>query len=179
MAANFGCIRNAAGYNDWHQILIIGAHGAWEMPALLTADYRVKWYAGGGSFLPLPLWHAFCWWRLWNNSHYSCENSLEEVQGATASSHIPPLLLQDPWLCIKLLLVERHALCQWNLATHQDEPAVLAAQGQGHDQTDLQYQARGCGPGKVNRATGKAWAWGPWPHFEREKASLVWACGAF
>ena len=27
---------------------------------------------------------------------------------------------------------------------------------QGHDQTDLQYQARGCGQGKVKRATGKA-----------------------
>ena len=47
------------------------------------------------------------------------------------------------------------------------------------DQTDLQYQARGCGQGKVKRATGKASAWGPRPHFEREKASLVWACGAF
>ena len=27
---------------------------------------------------------------------------------------------------------------------------------QGYDQTDLQYQARGCGHGKVKRATGKA-----------------------
>ena len=26
MAANFGCIRFAAGYNDWHQIRIIGVH---------------------------------------------------------------------------------------------------------------------------------------------------------
>ena len=33
-----GCIRNAAGYNDWHPILIIVEHGAWEMPALLAAD---------------------------------------------------------------------------------------------------------------------------------------------
>ena len=56
--------------------------------------------------------------------------------------------------------------CQWNLATHQDEPA---AQLQGHDQTDLQYQARGCGHGKVKQATGKAWAWGPRPNFERER----------
>ena len=31
---NFGCIRNALGYKDWHQILIIGVHGAWEMLAL-------------------------------------------------------------------------------------------------------------------------------------------------
>ena len=28
---------------------------------------------------------------------YSCENRLEEVQGATTSSHIPPPLLQDQW----------------------------------------------------------------------------------
>ena len=33
--------------------------------------------------------------RLWNIGHYSCENSLEEVQGATTSSHIPKPLLQD------------------------------------------------------------------------------------
>ena len=46
-------------------------------------------------------------------------------------------------------------------------------------QTDLQYQARGCGQGKVKRATGKASSWGPRPHFEKEKASLVWACGVF
>ena len=56
----------------------------------------------------------------WNNCHNLCENSLEEVQGATTSSHIPPPLLQDPWPCIQLLLAERHAPCQWNLATDQD-----------------------------------------------------------
>ena len=38
-----GCIRNAAGYKDWHQILIIGIHDAWEMPVLLTADHRVNY----------------------------------------------------------------------------------------------------------------------------------------
>ena len=44
MAANFGCIRNAAGYNNWHQSMIIhvGVHGAWEMPALLTTDVQVR-----------------------------------------------------------------------------------------------------------------------------------------
>ena len=46
------------------------------------------------------------------------------------------------------------------------------------DQTDLQYQARGCGYSKVKRTTGQV-------QLEdldlilREKASLVWACGAF
>ena len=27
---------------DWHQILIIGVHGAWEMPVMLTASHTVK-----------------------------------------------------------------------------------------------------------------------------------------
>ena len=46
MAANFGCIRNAEGHNNWHQILIIGVHSAWEMTALLTAEHRVKSRSG-------------------------------------------------------------------------------------------------------------------------------------
>ena len=43
---------------------------------------------------------------------YSCENSLEEVQGATTSSHIPQPLLQDTWPCIQLMRAEGHAPCQ-------------------------------------------------------------------
>ena len=42
----------------------------------------------------------------------SCENLLEKAQGATASSHIPPPLLQDPWSCLQLLCAECHTLCQ-------------------------------------------------------------------
>ena len=61
---------------------------------------------------------------MWYIGHYSCENSLEEVQGATSSSHIPPPLLQDTWPCIQLLRAERHAPCKWNFATDQDEPAA-------------------------------------------------------
>ena len=52
---------------------------------------------------------------LWNSGHYSCENSLEEVQGATTSSHIPPPLLQDTWPCVQLLRAERHASETWPL----------------------------------------------------------------
>ena len=37
---------------------------------------------------------------------------LEELQGATTSSHIPPPALQDTWPCIQLLRTERHAPCQ-------------------------------------------------------------------
>ena len=48
---------------------------------------------------------------------------------------------------------------------------------QGHDQTDLQYQGRGCVHRKGMPATGKAWAWGPWPHFKKKKTLLVWTCG--
>ena len=42
MAANSGCIKNAAGYNECHQILIIDVHGAGELPALLMEDCRVR-----------------------------------------------------------------------------------------------------------------------------------------
>ena len=49
------------------------------------------------------------------SGHYSCENSLEEVQGVTTSSHIPPPLLQDTWPCIQLLRAERHASETWPL----------------------------------------------------------------
>ena len=69
MAANFGCIRNAAGYNDWHQILIICVHSAWEMPILLMADHRVK------SRLDLISWR----WLL-PSATYFCpgDNALNE-----------------------------------------------------------------------------------------------------
>ena len=56
---------------------------------------------------------------------------------------------------------------------HWPRPTCSATIGSWPD------QARGCGHCKVKRATCKAWAWGPQPHFEREKASLVWACGTF
>ena len=46
-----------------------------------------------------------------------------------------------------------HTSETWPL--NQVEPSALAAQQEGHDQTDLQYQARGCGHSKVKIATGK------------------------
>ena len=50
------------------------------------------------------------------NSSVMLGNSLQqttsEIQGATASSHIPPPLLQDPRPCLQLLRAECHALCQ-------------------------------------------------------------------
>ena len=39
IAANFGCIRNATGYNDWHQMILnIGVHITWKMTILLTTE---------------------------------------------------------------------------------------------------------------------------------------------
>ena len=109
MAANSGCIRNAAGYKDWRQILI----NAGELPILLAADRRV-----------LPRWHAFCWQRLWTSI-------------TTYVKNIPPPLLQDPWPCVQHLRAERYASCQWNLVIDHNKHAKLAVQRQGHGQTDL------------------------------------------
>ena len=55
---------------------------------------------------------SFCYLGDMLSAGGGCENSLEEVQGATTSSHIPPPLLQDTWPCVQLLRAERHAPCQ-------------------------------------------------------------------
>ena len=52
--------------------------------------------------------------------------------------------------CVQLFYVECDApSCQWNIAIDLAKPSAFAAQRQGHDQTDLQYQAKGCGHRKV------------------------------
>ena len=58
MAAKFGCIRNAVGYNDRHQIPIIGVHGAWEMLALLTGDTQSEVQVGPDK---LEVVASFCY----------------------------------------------------------------------------------------------------------------------
>ena len=45
-------------------------------------------------FDTLPGQYAFCCWELWISVHYSCENLVEKIQGATTSSHILPPLLE-------------------------------------------------------------------------------------
>ena len=40
------------------------------------------WQTGGGSYLLLPRRHALSSWWLWAFNHNTCENRLEEVQGA-------------------------------------------------------------------------------------------------
>ena len=88
----------------------------------------------------LPLSH----WAPWTSSHYLCENDLEEVQGATTSSHIPQPLTRTMAMCTALAC---RAPCSISvkLGHWKDRPA---AQWQGHDQTDLQYQAVRCGHSK-------------------------------
>ena len=60
-----------------------------------------------------------------------------------------------------------YSSCVWSAMLHASETWPLT-------KTNLQCLQRN---DKVKRATGTAS--GPRPHFEREKASLVWACGAF
>ena len=65
----------------------------------------------------------------------SGETRLEEVWGATTSSHIPPPLLQDLWPCVQLFLCEGPAML------HASETWPLTETNlQGHDQTDVQYR---------------------------------------
>ena len=53
-------------------------------------------------------------------------NRLEEVQGATTSSHIPPPLLQDPWPCIQLHASETWPLTKTNLQRlHCNDRAMI------------------------------------------------------
>ena len=42
----------------------------------------------------------------------TCENRLEEVQGAETSSLFPPPFFQDMWTCVQLVCAERNAPCQ-------------------------------------------------------------------
>ena len=83
------------------------------------------WQAGGGSFLLLPRRHALSSQWLWTFNHNMCENGLEEAQGAAASSLYSPPLFQDTWPCVQLLCADRHAPCQWDLATDKTKPPCL------------------------------------------------------
>ena len=92
--------------------LIIDIHGARELGWQTTegSPSRTR-QAGGGSFLLLPRRHALSSWWLCIFNHNTCENHLEEVQGAAISSLFPPPLFQDTWLRVQLLCAERNAPC--------------------------------------------------------------------
>ena len=96
------------------------------------------WQTGGGSFLLLPRRHALSSRWLWAFNHNTCENRLEEVQGAEISSLFPPPFFQDTWPCVQHVCAERNAPCQWNLASNKALPPASAAKWQSNDQTDLQ-----------------------------------------
>ena len=95
------------------------------------------WQTGGGNFLLLPRRHALSSRWLWAFNHNTCENRLEEVQGAETSSLFPPAFFQDTWPCVQLVCAERNAPCQWNLASNKTLPPASAAKWQSNDQTDL------------------------------------------
>ena len=63
-------------------------------------EVQVGPQAGGGSFRLLPRRHALSSPWLWTFNHNTCENWLEEVQGAVISSLFPPPLFQDTWPCV-------------------------------------------------------------------------------
>ena len=91
------------------------------------------WQAGGGSFLLLPRRHALSSRWLWTFNHNTCENRLEEVQGAATSSLLTPPLFQDTWSCVQLLYAEHNAPCQWDLAIDKTKPPTSAVEWQGND----------------------------------------------
>ena len=124
---------------QWAQALvkgpmIIDVYGAWELHTPWTADQRSPswtWQAGGGSFLLLPRRHALSTQWLWTFNHNTCENPLEEVQGAATSSVFSPPLFQDTWQRVQLLCVDHNAPCQWDLAIDKPKPPTSAVELQG------------------------------------------------
>ena len=130
----------------------------------------------GGSFLLLPRRHALSSQWLWTFNHNTCENCLEEVQGAATSSLFPPPLFQDTRPHVQLLCTECNAPCQWDLAIDKAKPPTSAAKWQGNDQTDPQCQAARHCHHQIQWITCAAWHWESAPHSEGEKAPLVWTC---
>ena len=140
VAASTGCTRNAMSSSSWQRTLIIDVHGARELHAPWMADHRGN-KSHLTSFLLLPRRHALSSWWLWTFNHNTCENRLEEVQGAATSSLFPPPLFQDTWPHVQLLCAERNAPWQWDMAIDKTKPPTSAAKWQSNDQTDLQCQA--------------------------------------
>ena len=71
------------------------------------------WQAGGGSFLLLPRRHSLSSRWLWTFNHNTCENCLEEVQGAATSPLFTPPLFQVTWPCVQHAML--HASETWPL----------------------------------------------------------------
>ena len=137
-------------------------------------EVRRTWQAGGGSFLLLPRRHALSSRWLWTFNHNTCENHLEEVQGAATSSLFTPPLFQETWPCVQLLCAERNAPCQWNYAIDKTKPPTSAVEWQGNDQTDLQCQAARHCHHQVQWTTCAAWHWGSGPYSEGSAGMDMW-----
>ena len=102
-------------------------HCAWSLVTWVLLWSPMGGQAGGGGFLLLPGRHALRSQRLWTFNHNTCENRLEEVQGADTSSLFPPPFFQDTWPCVQLLCAEGNAPCQWDLAINKAQPPASAA----------------------------------------------------
>ena len=122
-AVSTGCIRNAVGSSAWQRTVDPDYRCARELHATrwqtIEGSSSWVWQAGGGSFLLLPGRHALSSRWLWAFDYNTCENCLEEVQGADTSSLFQPPFFQDTWPCVQLLCAERNAPCQWNLAINR------------------------------------------------------------
>ena len=128
---------------------------------------------GGGSFLLVPRRHVLRSWWLWTSNHNTCENRLEEVQGAATSSLFPPPLFQDVvavGFCVRSAML--HASETWPLI----KPNLQRLQRNDRAQIRQKWchAARHCHH-QIRWATCAAWGAGP--HSEGEKATLVWTCG--
>ena len=104
MAASTACTRHAVGSSAWQRAQITDVHGVRELhvPWMTEGSPSWTWQAGGGSFLLLPRRHALSSRRLWTFKNNTCENRLEEFQGA-ASSLFPPSLFQYVAACTALV----------------------------------------------------------------------------
>ena len=70
MAANSGCKRNAAGFNDQHQILIIVVHDAEELPTFIDSQPQSEVQVGPDK---LEVVASFCYLGVMLSAGRSCE----------------------------------------------------------------------------------------------------------
>ena len=145
---------------------------AWRQPTEESPSWT--WQAGGGSFLLLPRRNALSSRWLWTFNHNTCENRLEEVQGAASSSLFPPLLFQNTWPHVQLVC---RASCQWDLAIDNQTSYVCSGiTGQWSDSSAISSRRMLSASGSISYLRSLAfrmWTWS-W----RREAPLVWTRGA-